>query len=131
MIRRPPSSTRTDTLFPYTTLFRSLPIFIFTDTDQEALEAPARELTDKAEGTGVLNLVPVVVVAAPLAEELLLRGVLKRTLALAVPLWPTMLLTAVLFGVSHFQDLQLPAQPAFGLVRSVLPHRTRPIGPTN
>src|SRR3546814_11392020 len=28
MIRRPPSSTRTDTLFPYTTLFRSL-----TDAD--------------------------------------------------------------------------------------------------
>src|SRR3546814_5700690 len=28
MIRRPPSSTRTDTLFPYTTLFRS------QDTDQ-------------------------------------------------------------------------------------------------
>src|SRR3546814_989754 len=26
MIRRPPSSTRTDTLFPYTTLFRSLRI---------------------------------------------------------------------------------------------------------
>src|SRR3546814_1485481 len=25
MLRRPPSSTRTDTLFPYTTLFRSLP----------------------------------------------------------------------------------------------------------
>src|SRR3546814_16110531 len=25
MIRRPPSSTRTDTLFPYTTLFRSPP----------------------------------------------------------------------------------------------------------
>src|SRR3546814_2650368 len=27
MIRRPPRSTRTDTLFPYTTRFRSLPIF--------------------------------------------------------------------------------------------------------
>src|SRR3546814_2396834 len=26
MIRRPPRSTRTDTLFPYTTLFRSYPI---------------------------------------------------------------------------------------------------------
>src|SRR3546814_11272549 len=25
MIRRPPSSTRTDTLFPYTTLFRAIP----------------------------------------------------------------------------------------------------------
>src|SRR3546814_6121547 len=27
MIRRPPRSTRTDTLFPYTTLFRSLPTY--------------------------------------------------------------------------------------------------------
>src|SRR3546814_7353868 len=27
MIRRPPRSTRTDTLFPYTTLFRSIHIF--------------------------------------------------------------------------------------------------------
>src|SRR3546814_2047883 len=29
MIRRPPRSTRTDTLFPYTTLFRSLPCAYF------------------------------------------------------------------------------------------------------
>src|SRR3546814_5328358 len=28
MVRRPPRSTRTDTLFPYTTLFRSTPNFI-------------------------------------------------------------------------------------------------------
>src|SRR3546814_19205144 len=28
MIRRPPRSTRTDTLFPYTTLFRSLLMFV-------------------------------------------------------------------------------------------------------
>src|SRR3546814_1067914 len=28
MIRRPPRSTRTDTLFPYTTLFRSPPSFV-------------------------------------------------------------------------------------------------------
>src|SRR3546814_1800851 len=32
MIRRPPRSTRTDTLFPYTTLFRSHPLY------QEAVE---------------------------------------------------------------------------------------------
>src|SRR3546814_15708188 len=29
MIRRPPRSTRTDTLFPYTTLFRSFALFVF------------------------------------------------------------------------------------------------------
>src|SRR3546814_14821862 len=28
MIRRPPRSTRTDTLFPYTTLFRSAPLVV-------------------------------------------------------------------------------------------------------
>src|SRR3546814_17353607 len=30
MIRRPPRSTRTDTLFPYTTLFRSRIVFVAT-----------------------------------------------------------------------------------------------------
>src|SRR3546814_2823562 len=42
MIRRPPRSTRTDTLFPYTTLFRSHP----TDQVGEAVgrEFPAHRL---------------------------------------------------------------------------------------
>src|SRR3546814_6275327 len=31
MIRRPPRSTRTDTLFPYTTLFRSIRVTINSD----------------------------------------------------------------------------------------------------
>src|SRR3546814_8968769 len=47
MIRRPPRSTRTDTLFPYTTLFRS---------DGEGLELPAQPLVrrdhlDRRSGT--------------------------------------------------------------------------------
>src|SRR3546814_10355258 len=33
MIRRPPRSTRTDTLFPYSTLFRSLPLLLLRDHD--------------------------------------------------------------------------------------------------
>src|SRR3546814_3516433 len=33
MIRRPPRSTRTDTLFPYTTLFRSILQFDFSHRD--------------------------------------------------------------------------------------------------
>src|SRR3546814_13257031 len=39
MIRRPPRSTRTDTLFPYTTLFRSRPPEIYVDADA----CPVRE----------------------------------------------------------------------------------------
>src|SRR3546814_9928200 len=42
MIRRPPRSTRTDTLFPYTTLFRS----------QVGQEQPARRLGHALEGEG-------------------------------------------------------------------------------
>src|SRR3546814_2380894 len=41
MIRRPPRSTRTDTLFPYTTLFRSL---------ERALEAQRRCRRSTASG---------------------------------------------------------------------------------
>src|SRR3546814_15678741 len=35
MIRRPPRSTRTDTLFPYTTLFRSTILVTFADWFEE------------------------------------------------------------------------------------------------
>src|SRR3546814_17435808 len=45
MIRRPPRSTRTDTLFPYTTLFRSLPRLRHLQHDDEA-----DMLMDEVEG---------------------------------------------------------------------------------
>src|SRR3546814_10470525 len=38
MRRRPPRSTRTDTLFPYTTLFRSPPAVTPTTTPRETIE---------------------------------------------------------------------------------------------
>src|SRR3546814_18260425 len=46
MIRRPPRSTRTDTLFPYTTLFRSRPTLNrATSSDPPAEENRAMETT--------------------------------------------------------------------------------------
>src|SRR3546814_9183364 len=47
MIRLPPRSTRTDTLFPYTTLFRSLPV----------ADPRARERGDAADALAVVGLV--------------------------------------------------------------------------
>src|SRR3546814_11038247 len=35
MLRQPPKSTRTDTLFPYTTLFRSADLFVRPVADRE------------------------------------------------------------------------------------------------
>src|SRR3546814_9873058 len=46
MIRRPPRSTRTDTLFPYTTLFRSVPVLFVNE-----------ELSPGLKRGGVLNVV--------------------------------------------------------------------------
>src|SRR3546814_15256200 len=41
MIRRPPSTTRTDTLFPYTTLFRSAAEFKRQQATRLCIELPA------------------------------------------------------------------------------------------
>src|SRR3546814_8030270 len=58
MIRRPPRSTRTDTLFPYTTLFRSGDRAFRNVTDQ--CFAPVRRIADMdAEGISRQLLSPV------------------------------------------------------------------------
>src|SRR3546814_4978781 len=55
MIRRPPRSTRTDTLFPYTTLFRSVDERHRQDiaAQHEEQQDPDAPLASHAEGVGV------------------------------------------------------------------------------
>src|SRR3546814_3161986 len=48
MIRRPPGSTRTDTLFPYTTLFRSYPLENGSGHISVATTRPETMLADMA-----------------------------------------------------------------------------------
>src|SRR3546814_10536116 len=51
MIRRPPRSTRTDTLFPYTTLFRSVLFHLLTDLPKQTHTlAEFRALVNRAAG---------------------------------------------------------------------------------
>src|SRR3546814_17274249 len=49
MIRRPPRSTRTDTLFPYTTLFRSLSRLLGGHSDRHRACAVARPVRGARE----------------------------------------------------------------------------------
>src|SRR3546814_6029319 len=53
MRRRPPRSTRTDTLFPYTTLFRSIAVRLAAERRPTLAVNPAR-----IEGGGPNNVVP-------------------------------------------------------------------------
>src|SRR3546814_7004702 len=68
MIRRPPRSTRTDTLFPYTTLFRSA--HARRDVDQQiTLElAPHRDKTVIRNTVDAVPVIAVVHACAPAAE---------------------------------------------------------------
>src|SRR3546814_10365090 len=52
MIRRPPRSTRTDTLFPYTTLFRSLVVRVGDEAAVGDLEAADGEVVGGGAGDG-------------------------------------------------------------------------------
>src|SRR3546814_11501100 len=56
MIRRPPRSTRTDTLVPYTTLFRSQHIVLTeaeTDAFRELLEPVVQRWIDEVSAQGI------------------------------------------------------------------------------
>src|SRR3546814_17187940 len=66
MKRRPPRSTRTDTLFPYTTLFRSLADFVpeFTIIDLPSFRADPERHGSRSE----------TVVAVNFSEKLILIG---------------------------------------------------------
>src|SRR3546814_11283325 len=63
MIRRPPRSTRTDTLFPYTTRFRSLLVAVFDTTDSRSNQDVSDYLTSnlqdplsRVDGVGDVNV---------------------------------------------------------------------------
>src|SRR3546814_7917272 len=73
MIRRPPRSTRTDTLFPYTTLFRS--VAIVRTLPARAIEQPAGDVgRDQRTGFVILELVDAAFAAA-VAQRLPLSAI--------------------------------------------------------
>src|SRR3546814_12324172 len=77
MIRRPPRSTRTDTLFPYTTLFRSEHARIHAEERQRADERVGHDLErERGERLGVQGLAAVFLLA--LVDTLHRRTVGRR-----------------------------------------------------
>jgi membrane protease YdiL (CAAX protease family) len=94
------------------------------------LDKVARDLTAKAKDpTGVVLLVLIVVIGAPIVEELFFRGLLLRSIERQFGTTWAVVGSAVVFGVSHFELLQLPALIAFGVVLALLAVRTRRLGP--
>lgn len=109
------------------------PFLELTGASRDDYEEPARKLADTAHASswwGVALFVVMVVVGAPLVEELFYRGLLQRAClrrwspSVAIPV------TALAFGLTHFELLQLPSLVVFGLVLGVLAHRAGRLGPS-
>jgi uncharacterized protein len=90
---------------------------LWPDTfDPDRLEERARELADKAGGVNTVLLVVIVVVGAPLVEELVYRGLVQRSLSVAVGASSGLLLTSILFSLIHFSPVEYPGLLLAGLV---------------
>ena len=89
----------------------------------------ARETTDLGRGAGLAVLALFIVVGAPLVEELFFRGLLQRAVDRTHgPRW-AIAVSAVAFGITHFQPVQLLGLVAFGVVLAVLAQRAGRLGP--
>ena len=107
------------------------PILWLFDKTASDLEGPARSLSDRADGVGgALLLVLIVGVLAPIFEELFYRGLVQRAF-LKHGFSPVVSIgaTALVFGLSHMELLQLPGLVFAGVVFGVLAHRSGRLGP--
>jgi uncharacterized protein len=91
---------------------------------EEALQENARALIDGAEGVWLVVLFVVVALMAPLAEEIVYRGLLHRSLVSATGAGIGTVAAALLFMVIHFRPVEYPGLFVTGLVFGLLYQRT-------
>lgn len=107
-----------------------LPIQLLTDVSSSDISEPAQEITDKASSPlGVVLLILIVGIGAPIVEEIFFRGLVLRALARRVSEPLAIGGAALAFALTHFQALQLPALFLFGIVLGVVTQRYGRLGP--
>lgn len=118
------------TQFPLVPLV-SWPVLELTGKTAEDLGRSATELADKAATStgGSILLILVVVIGAPIAEEIFFRGLLLRAFERRFGTVIAVIASSVIFGITHFQPLQFPALTVAGVVFALLAVRARRLGP--
>lgn len=107
-----------------------IPIMYVFDIDSDDVGKVARDMTDRADGAaGIVILILIVGIAAPIVEEIFYRGLLQRSLERRLGAVPGLVATSVIFGISHFQLIQFPALVLAGLVFGLLAQRSGRLGP--
>ncbi|HSS12206.1 MAG TPA: CPBP family intramembrane glutamic endopeptidase [Acidimicrobiales bacterium] len=107
-----------------------LPFEQFDPSLRHRLQAPAKQDTGAVHGALQITILFLfLAVGAPLVEELFFRGLLQRSLARRFGPVVAVCGSATIFGLAHFEPLQLPALILFGLVLGLLAQRTGRLGP--
>ena len=94
----------------------------------DKVEERARDLYNTANAGWIVALFVVVVVGAPLVEELMYRGFIQRAMSKQLGAWPALFTTAVWFTVIHLQPVEFPGLFCFALILGYLTMRTDRIG---
>ena len=89
----------------------------WTDTfSEQRLQENATDLADRATGASVVVLVAMVVIGAPLVEEIVYRGMLQLPISTRYPRVAAWLFVAALFTLIHFRPVEYPGLFVFALV---------------
>ena len=90
-------------------------------------ETPAQpeQIGACVRGTALALMAPVVVIVAPLGEEIFFRGFLYNGLRRRLALWPALLISSLVFGLVHVYPLLIPALFVVGLGLALLYERQR------
>ena len=76
----------------------------------------------------IVLLVALVVIGAPLVEEVLYRGLLQRPALERFPHWLVIIVVAAVFALFHFRPIEFPGLFVAGLVFGVCAARTGRLG---
>lgn len=110
----------------------SYPFLRLSGKSAHDLAEPARQLAERARDgstVGVIAFVIVAVVGAPIVEELFFRGLVMRSIEKRFGTAVGLVGSALLFGITHFELLQLPALSVAGLIFGALALRSGRLGP--
>jgi uncharacterized protein len=83
---------------------------------QDRLEENALDLWNRATGGWAVALVVMVVIAAPLVEEIVYRGLLQGATATRFRPWLAMVVVAMVFTLVHLRPVEYPGLMAIALV---------------
>lgn len=97
--------------------------------DAAEVEQRAQDLVDRADGAWIWVLAAIVVVGAPIVEEVVYRGLLQRSLGVRVGRWWAWALVSAWFAVIHFSPVEYPGLFLAGLTFGLGVVLTGRIGP--